>query len=299
MTKTSKSILFLRNKPHRAADFHPIFPYAVAEKIIAASLKEDDAVNDVTSKILFAKDVKANAVLLCKEKGVATGLPAAFLAFKGVDRKITFDAFFADGAEIKKGDVLAEIRGSARSILSAERVALNFLQHLSGIATRTRACAQKLKGLQTKLLDTRKTTPGLRALEKYAVVCGGGLNHRFSLSDGILIKDNHLQIYGSIKECVRRAKKNRQVVEVEVNTLKELCEILSLDELPEIVMLDNISLEDMRKAVKMCRGKIKLEASGNVTLKTLRRIALTGVDFVSSGSLTHSVKALDISLDII
>lgn len=298
--------MFLKNKPHRAASSHPVFPHAEAKKIVAAALMEDDAVNDMTSKTLFAKDMKANAVLLCKEKGVAAGLPAALLAFKAVDKTLRFKVFFADGAEIKKGDVLAEIRGSARSILSAERVALNFIQHLSGIATHTRACTQELKGLKTKLLDTRKTTPGLRALEKYAVACGGGVNHRFSLSDGILIKDNHLQVYGSVKECVRRAKKTGQVTEVEVNTLKELREILSLDGLPEIVMLDNMSLLDMRKAVKMCRrvcrqagGKIKLEASGNVTLKTLRKIAQTGVDFVSSGSLTHSVKALDISLDIV
>lgn len=284
----------------------PAFPEHEAQVAVKAALREDEVLHDITSKSLFTEKDKAYAVIVCKENGVLAGMKAAELAFRLCDKRIKFKHHVKDGAKIKKGSILAAVSGHAIGILAGERVSLNFLQHLSGIATQTHAFALKLKGLKAKLLDTRKTTPGLRALEKYAVSCGGGVNHRFSLSDGILIKDNHIQIAGDIKECVRRAKKTGYVIEVEVDTLKQLREILSLDELPDIVMLDNMSLKALREAVKLCRrvcrqagGKIRLEASGNVTLDSIRDIAMTGVDYISSGALTHSAKALDISLDIV
>lgn len=299
MTKNTKSILFSAGSTTAGKAGKPVFPYTEARRLVLSALREDGARFDVTSKRLFKKNVRVEAVIVSKEDGVLAGAQAALLVFNCCDRALQVRACKKDGAKLKNGDVILKIRGGARSVLAAERVALNFLQRLSGIATQTSAYVQKLKGLKTKLLDTRKTTPNLRALEKYAVSAGGGVNHRFSLSDGILIKDNHIYAAGDIKTCVRRAKQGGGVVEVEVNALCELRDILSMEELPDIVMLDNMTLNAMREAVKLCKGKVKLEASGNVRLDTIRDIAKTGVDYVSCGSLTHSVKSLDLSLEVI
>lgn len=299
MTKNTKSILFSEKQSRSRKEGKPVFPYAAAKRVVLQALREDRAFSDVTSKTLFKKTLRSEAVIVSKENGVTAGVPAALLAFQCGDPSLKIQVFKKDGARIKKGDVILTVFGKTQSILAAERTALNFLQRLSGIATKTNALAQKLKGTKAKLLDTRKTTPNLRLLEKYAVAVGGGVNHRFSLADGILIKDNHIQAAGGIKECVRIAKESGRVVEVEVDTLKELQDVLSLKALPDIIMLDNMRLNDMRKAVHYCKGKVKLEASGNVSHATLRSIAKTGVDYISCGSLTHSVKSLDLSLDII
>ncbi len=224
------------------------------------------------------------------------GLALFGQVFVTLDPRVWFKLLARDGAKVKRGQVLAEVSGPCRSVLSAERTALNFIQRLSGIATLTAEYVRRVKGLRTVILDTRKTTPGWRELEKYAVRCGGGRNHRAGLYDMVLVKDNHIAAAGSVAEALRRCRGSRLKLEVEVKNLAELDEALAAG--AKFIMLDNMSPALMRQAVRRARGGAKLEASGGVTLATIRRIARTGVDYISVGALTHSAPAFDISLDV-
>ncbi|MDD5288654.1 MAG: carboxylating nicotinate-nucleotide diphosphorylase [Dehalococcoidales bacterium] len=270
--------------------------------LIDLALNEDTGAGDVTSELLIPAKQKAKATLTAKADGVLAGIDIAKLIFIKVDPSLKFKTSIRDGAKLKPGDAIATVTGNARSILKAERTALNFLQKLSGIATRTASYVALVSDLKVDILDTRKTTPGMRLLEKYAVSMGGGLNHRFNLSDGILIKDNHLATLRAqginLKEIVTIAKANAPKgikIEVEVTNLKEVGEAVSAS--ADIIMLDNMSPAQMRRAVKKIPAEIKTEASGGISLENVRKIAETGVNFISIGALTHSSKALDISLE--
>ncbi len=276
---------------------------------IKEALKEDIASQDVTSNLLIDNKLKCKARLSAKQDGVICGLEIVKIVFLTLDKSIKFIPCVKDGSFVKNGKVLATISGAARSILTGERVSLNFLSHLSGIATKTRDFVNKVRPYKTKILDTRKTLPGLRALQKYAVRCGGGVNHRMSLSDQILIKDNHLSVLRSaysVQRIIEKAKQmnlNGKKIEIEVDNLKKFKEALKAK--PDIIMLDNLTLREIREAVIIKRTThyalrtTKLEVSGNVTLSNVRSIAKTGVDMISIGSLTHSSPSLDISLEII
>lgn len=273
------------------------------DAIIEAALEEDSGRGDVTSEALIPVDLTGKATLLVKEKGVLAGIEIAKRVFTHIDPMLQVDILIKDGTAIKPGDISATIEGSVISILEAERTALNFLQRLSGIASLTAEYAAKVKGTDAKIYDTRKTTPGLRALEKYAVRMGGGQNHRMHLGDAVLIKDNHiaaLRAMGmSLKDIILKARKNAPAgitIEAEVNSVKEAGEALEAG--ADIIMLDNMNVKDMRQAVEKAAGKAKLEASGNITLANVRQVAMTGVDMISIGALTHSYKALDISLEM-
>ena len=270
---------------------------------LVEALKEDLGHGDVTTNVLIEPSLKGLAWLRAKEELVLCGLEVVKEVFFLVDPELSFIPLRRDGETIKPGEVVAEVRGKVASILKGERVALNLLQHLSGIATYTRKFVEKVKGFPVKILDTRKTTPGLRVLEKYAVSCGGGVNHRFGLSDGVLIKDNHIKACGSVKEALRRAKEGLPHVyrvEVEVKDLSELKEALSAG--AEAILLDNMSPETLREAVRIARRlkpDVLLEASGGVTLENVREIAATGVDLISVGRLTHSAPAVDLHLKVV
>lgn len=267
---------------------------------IEAALREDMPEGDITSESIVPAGAASEAVFLAKEDGVLAGLTVARRVFEIVDTRIEFRGECPDGTAFRKGDVLARIKGPTVSLLKAERTALNFLQRLSGIATATRRFVDAVAGTKARILDTRKTTPGLRLLEKYAVRMGGGTNHRLSLSDMVLIKDNHLRYVGSITEAVRRARArvpSGVKVEVEVTTVDEAREALAAA--ADIIMLDNMPIEGMKAAVALDAGRVPLEVSGNVTLERVREIAATGVDFISVGALTHSSPALDISLEFL
>ena len=270
------------------------------KNLIKAALEEDIGTGDITTSLMVRKRTEVKARLLAKEDLVLAGREIFSRVFAALDPKVTCTWFFEDGEQVKKGKVAAELRGDARSILKGERVALNFLQHLSGIASFTREIVQKIKKYPVRLLDTRKTTPGLRALEKYAVKVGGGYNHRFGLFDGILIKENHIAVAGGIKQAVTRAKAKASRflrVEVEVNDLDEVRTALEAG--ADVLLLDNMDLNTMRKAVKMVKNKTLLEASGNINKDTVEEVAKTGVDFISMGALTHSAPAKDFSLEIV
>jgi len=276
----------------------PLAP-STLRAFVDLALTEDLGPGDLTTRILFPKAVPAEAVITAKQAGVAAGLPVARAVFQQVDRRLTFRARLHEGGRIKPGTVLAAIRGDGRSILAGERVALNFLQRLSGIATLTAQFVEATKGFKIAILDTRKTTPGLRLLEKYAVRVGGGRNHRFGLFDAILIKDNHLALHGSLADAVRHAKNRaprRSRVEVEAATLAEVEAAMRAG--AGAILLDNMSLDQLRKAVRLVHGRAFLEASGGVTLANVREVASTGVDAISIGALTHSAPALDLSLDV-
>jgi len=273
------------------------------DSIINLALAEDISHGDVTSEILIPADLQGKASLLIKAKGVLAGIEIAKRVFFKVDPALQFEVLIEDGTKIKPGDIVAAVSGSVASILKAERVALNFLQRLSGTASQTAQYGAETRGLAVSITDTRKTTPGLRLLEKYAVRMGGGKNHRLHLGDGILIKDNHiasLRALGmSLKDIVTKAKQNAPQglkVEVEVNSYQEAMDAVEAG--ADIIMLDNMSLEEMRRVVKSVPGQLKIEASGGITLANVRAVAETGVDLISIGALTHSVKALDISLEL-
>jgi nicotinate-nucleotide pyrophosphorylase (carboxylating) len=278
-------------------------------RLAAWALEEDLAPSgiDLTSDSVIPADITGTAILVSRVTGTVAGLPAAEGAFTMVDPRLSFQQVVEDGQSVEPGTRLAVVTGRMRSMLSAERTALNFLQHLSGIATLTRRYVDLVADLPCKVLDTRKTTPGWRILEKYAVRCGGGSNHRMSLGDGVLIKDNHLAAIGpkpgNIPEAVRRARLkygNRFPIEVEVDTLEQLDLALPVE--PDIILLDNMSLRDLREAVRRRSAvapRVLLEASGGINLMTLRTIAETGVDRISIGALTHSATALDIALDYV
>jgi len=273
------------------------------EEIIDLALAEDVGKGDVTTEALISSDQRGTGFIAAKKEGILAGIEVAKQVFRRVDPELKVEILLEDGARVKPGGKVAKVSGSIASILKAERVALNFLQRLSGIASETNRYVEVVKGLPVRIMDTRKTTPGLRSLEKYAVRAGGGENHRMNLGDGILIKDNHLAALRSqglnIKGIIARARQNapqRLPVEVEVGAMSEALEAVEAG--ANIVMLDNMSLEDMRKAVKSIHGRALIEASGGITLDNVRAVAETGVDFISIGALTHSTRALDISLEL-
>jgi len=267
--------------------------------LLAAALSEDlGSAGDITTAATVPADAEASANVVARDAGCIAGLGSALRAFELIDPSVATAALVVDGAMVKKNAVLASVRGSAHALLAGERVALNLLGRLSGIATATRALVDRIEGTRATILDTRKTTPLWRALEKAAVRAGGGANHRMGLYDAVLIKDNHVEAVGSVAEAVRRARKKvgkKVHVEVEIDRLSDLESAIAAG--ADIVMLDNMSLATMREAVKRARGRVKLEASGGITSKNVRRIAETGVDFVSVGWITHSAPALDVALD--
>jgi nicotinate-nucleotide pyrophosphorylase (carboxylating) len=272
---------------------------ASLKELIANALAEDLGPGDVTSEATIPAEISSTAVILAKQHLVLAGLDVAREVFHRLDPAIAFTLYAKDGDVLHSGTEIATLSGNTRALLAGERVALNLLQHLSGIATLTSKYVEKVKGLKAVVLDTRKTLPGLRRLEKYAVRVGGGRNHRFGLFDGILIKDNHIAASGGIIKAVERARKKAHHllrIEVETKTLDEVVEALAAG--ADVVMLDNMPVDLMREAVKLVAGRALVEASGNVTLETVRLIAETGVDFISSGSLTHSAPAADISMKI-
>jgi len=276
---------------------------AQIRQIIALALAEDLGKGDVTTNSLIPDEKIGVASILAKEEGILAGVEIAEEVFRQVDPKLKIKVWLKDGAKIGSGDMIAVVEGRIASILKAERTVLNFLQRLSGIATEANRYVKAVEGLPVRIMDTRKTTPCLRVLEKYAVKVGGGKNHRMHLGDGILIKDNHLAALRSeelsIKEIIARARQNAPggvKVEMEVNTLQGALEAAEAG--ADVIMLDNMRLEDMRQAVKAVHGRALVEASGGITLGTVRAVAETGVDFISVGALTHSVKALDISLKL-
>ena len=270
--------------------------------LIHLALSEDIGKRDLTSEAVVENRLSGKAIIVAKQEGILAGLPVAKMVFQMVNTAIVFNMLKQDGERIKKGEKVALVQGKVKSILSAERTALNFLQRFSGIATLTTKYVEKIKGTRAKILDTRKTTPGLRVLEKYAVKAGGGENHRMGLFDMILIKENHIKAAGGISDAIKRArsKYRRKRIEVEVRSLSELKE--AIESKPDWIMLDNMKIQQMKKAVKMIRStgpNIKIEASGGINLRNVRKIALTGVDFISVGALTHSAPALDLSLILI
>jgi nicotinate-nucleotide pyrophosphorylase (carboxylating) len=269
------------------------------EKIINLSLKEDIGRGDITTNSIVDDKLKCIAVIKSKDTGVVAGYPVAELVFKKLDPKIKYVRKKKDGDTIKPNDIIAEIRGSVRAVLTGERLALNFLQRLSGIATVSKQYVDKTRGFNVKVLDTRKTTPGLRILQKYAVTVGGCYNHRFGLFDGILIKDNHIKVAGSIEKAVQkvRAKHKNKKVEVETTNFNQVREALKAG--ADIIMLDNMKPDKVKKAVKIIDGKTRTEASGGINLENIREYAKTGVDYISVGALTHSAKSLDIGLYVL
>ncbi|HLI65911.1 MAG TPA: carboxylating nicotinate-nucleotide diphosphorylase [Caulobacteraceae bacterium] len=274
-------------------------PDTLIEPIVRAALAEDlGRAGDVTSAACVRADARLAAVFAARADGRLAGLACARLAIAALDPAARFETNAADGDDIGEGGVIARVEASARALLAAERVALNFMGRLCGVATLTRAYVRAVDGTGARIVCTRKTTPGLRILEKYAVRCGGGVNHRYGLDDAILIKDNHVAAVGSVAEAVRRAKAaagHLMQVEVEVDTLAQLDEALPLA--PDMILLDNFTLNDLAEAVRRTAGAVRLEASGGVTLATVRAIAETGVDAISVGALTHSAPVLDIGLD--
>ncbi len=269
------------------------------DRIITTALEEDINYIDAASDNLITPDMKSEAYYIAKDTGVVCGIEIAKRVFELVGGDVDFRILLGDGTKVNKGDIIAEMSGSTLTLLKGERTALNILQHMSGIATATNKCAELVKGTRAAVTDTRKTLPGLRALQKYAVTVGGGKNHRYNLSDAAMLKDNHIDAYGGITAAVSalREKIGHTVkIEVEVRNLDELRE--ALDTKVEIIMLDNMSCEDMKKAVEITDGRALLEASGNVTAENIRSVAETGVDIISLGALTHSVKCFDISMKI-
>ncbi len=269
----------------------------VADELILGALKEDITSEDITTNSVMREYKLGEVDLICKQDGVVAGLEVFKRVFTLLDPETECVFFCKDGDQIQKGEKIGYIKGDIRVLLSGERTALNYLQRMSGIATYTRGIAKLLEGSHTKLLDTRKTTPNMRVFEKYAVKVGGGCNHRYNLSDGILLKDNHIGAAGGIKEAVMMAKEYAPFVrkiEIEVENLDMLKEALEAG--ADIIMLDNMSVEDMREAVKLTKGKAETECSGNVTRENIERLVDIGVDYISSGALTHSAPILDLSL---
>ncbi len=268
-----------------------------ADELILQALREDITSEDITTNSVMPHYQAGEVDLICKQDGVIAGLEVFKRVFELLDANTEVIFYCKDGDAVKKGEKIGLVRGDIRVLLSGERTALNYLQRMSGIATYTREIADLLKGTKTKLLDTRKTTPNMRIFEKYSVKVGGGYNHRYNLSDGILLKDNHIGAAGGVKEAVRMAKEYAPFVrkiEIEVENLDMLKEALEAG--ADIIMLDNMSVEDMKKAVELCRGKAETECSGNVTRENVARLVDIGVDYISSGALTHSSPILDLSL---
>jgi nicotinate-nucleotide pyrophosphorylase (carboxylating) len=273
--------------------------WSQVDRIIENALREDIRSGDITTNLLFPEEAPSRGLLLAKEEGIVAGLPIAGAVFRKLDKNTVWKEEKKDGEKVESNEVLAEISGSQRAILTGERTALNFIQRLSGIATLTSRFVKALGGLPVRILDTRKTVPGLRILDKYAVCVGGGYNHRFGLYDGVLIKDNHIKLAGGIIRAVkliRERARNETRIEVETSTIDEVKAALEAG--VDVIMLDNMSIETIKRAVKLINGKALIEASGGVTLENIRQIAETGVDFISVGLLTHSPSALDIGFYI-
>lgn len=267
------------------------------DHLIKEALQEDISSEDVTTNAVMKEAVTGEVQLICKQDGVIAGLDVFRRVFEILDENVKIDFYCKDGDEVKKGELMGVVTGDIRALLSGERVALNYLQRMSGIATYTHSVAKLLEGTKTKLLDTRKTTPNMRIFEKYAVRVGGGYNHRYNLSDGVLLKDNHIGAAGSVEKAVKMAKEYAPFVrkiEVEVENLDMVRE--AVDAGADIIMLDNMSPEDMKEAIRIIDGRAETECSGNVTKENIDRLTSLGVDYISSGALTHSAPVLDISL---
>lgn len=276
---------------------NPITTRLNVDNLLLQALREDISDEDVTTNSVMRTYKKGEAQLICKEDGIIAGMDIFQRVFELLEPEIQVEKYVSDGAEVKKGDILAVVRGDIRVILSGERTALNYLQRMSGIATYTHSVAKLLEGSHTKLLDTRKTTPNMRIFEKYAVRVGGGHNHRYNLSDGVLIKDNHIGAAGGVRQAVEMAREYAPFVrkiEIEVENLDMFKEALEAG--ADIIMLDNMSVETMKEAVTMAKGRAKTECSGNITRENIEQIKDIGVDYVSSGALTHSAPILDVSL---
>lgn len=269
------------------------------QDIVMNALKEDMPLGDITTDNIIGDASESKAEFLAKQDAVIAGLEVARHVFEILDGTVKFTASVSDGDQVKKGDIIAKVSGPTRALLKGERTALNFLQRLSAIATITDRYVRKVEGLDVKIADTRKTTPGLRLLEKYAVSAGGGSNHRFSLSDGVLIKDNHIAAAGGITNAIQRVRgsiPHTVKIEVEVESIEEVQE--ALDNKADIIMLDNMTNEQMAEAVGLIDGRALVEASGNISEDTIYNVALTGVDIISVGKLTHSANSVDISMNI-
>ncbi len=273
--------------------------YIGLNELIGRALKEDIGHGDITTESLIPEGMQASGVFVAKSAGILAGINVSRAVFRYLESGITFETFKTDGDTLAAGDVIARVTGKAATLLTGERVALNFLQRLSGIATKTRRMVELIKYLPAELVDTRKTTPGLRVLDKYAVAVGGARNHRFGLYDGVMIKDNHIKAVGSITGAVSAARQkipHTIKVEVEVENLEQLEEALQAR--ADIILLDNMDIEQMKKAVEITAGRALLEASGGINEDTLAEVAKSGVDFISSGALTHSAVSLDISFNL-
>ena len=276
---------------------HKITMTVNVDHLIKEALQEDISSEDVTTNAVMKEAVTGEVQLICKQDGVVAGLDVFRRVFEILDENVKIDFYCKDGDEVKKGELMGVVTGDIRALLSGERVALNYLQRMSGIATYTHSVAKLLEGTKTKLLDTRKTTPNMRIFEKYAVRVGGGYNHRYNLSDGVLLKDNHIGAAGSVTKAVEMAKEYAPFVrkiEVEVENLDMVRE--AADAGADIIMLDNMTPEDMKEAIRIIDGRAETECSGNVTKENIDRLTSLGVDYISSGALTHSAPVLDISL---
>ena len=276
-----------------------VLPQFYVDDLIKRAVIEDINYVDVTTDYLVDENNRTSAKLIAKDEGILAGIDVALRVFTLLDADTAFEILKHDGGSVVKGDVIARISGKTRVLLKGERTALNLLQHMSGIATMTNRCVKLVEGTNAEITDTRKTLPGLRALQKYAVVCGGGKNHRFNLSDGAMLKDNHIDAYGSLTGAVAALRKkigHMVKIEVETRTLEELDEALSAG--VDVIMLDNMDCDTMQEAVRRTNGRALLEASGNITQENIRQVAACGVDIISLGALTHSVKCFDISMRI-
>ncbi|HQD43672.1 MAG TPA: carboxylating nicotinate-nucleotide diphosphorylase [Defluviitoga tunisiensis] len=277
----------------------PLVDKFVIKKYIESYLEEDIGWSDITTDLLIDYEVKSTSYIKAKEEGIIAGLDVVEMIFQLLDSSITFSKKNKDGGEVIPGDIIAEVKGPINPILKGERLCLNLLQRMSGIATYTRHLCNLIKPYNAKVTDTRKTAPGLRYFDRYAVAIGGGVNHRYNLSDAILIKDNHIKLVGGIKEALTRVKakaSHTQKIEIEVQNLNQFQEALKYG--ADIILLDNMTIDSIQKAVKIAQGNVILEASGNIDETNIVSFAKTGVDVISCGSLTHSVKALDISMII-
>ncbi|GET30122.1 carboxylating nicotinate-nucleotide diphosphorylase [Prolixibacter sp. SD074] len=273
--------------------------FDVIDPIIEYALKEDIADGDITTNAVIPGEMQTTATMTAKADGVVAGLPVAEKVFCKLNTNIEWTTYIEDGSFVNKGDVLVQVKGSFRALLTGERLALNFLQRMSGIATETSRYVKAIRGYKTEILDTRKTVPGLRLLDKYAVKMGGGTNHRIGLYDMVMIKDNHIKVAGGITEAVKAIRPTTAAgvkIEVETTNLNEVEEAIAAG--ADIIMLDNMDNETMKRGVELIKGRAKVEASGNMTLERVKDVAASGVDFISIGALTHSVKALDISMNI-
>lgn len=271
----------------------------IAQRLIDSYLLEDLTWGDITTDMLVPKGTKSKGYVYAKDDGIIAGIDVFLMVFNTIDNDIEYTKYFKDGEAIKKGDLILETYGDLNSCLKAERVALNLIQRMSGIATYVKKLSDMIKGTNARLTDTRKTMPGLRYFDKYAVSVGGGVNHRYNLSDGILIKDNHIKAVGGIKNALTMIKSgisHTKKVEIEVETIHELKEALKYG--ADIIMLDNMTIHMMKEAVEITNGRAILEASGNINESNILDVAKTGVDIISIGAITHSVKALDISYDL-